>query len=518
MGAYNIKTNPLGNKIIMKILKNKKIHISIILIFIILIIILLYPFANSLLLKLRNNNISYSYSLPKNFEIKDVSKLPIATAVPILTYHGIVKSKDLGENTNIKTFVSQLEALKQNGYQTISIKEYDLFRQNKYVLPAKPIIITFDDGRKDSFYPVDDILKKLGFNAVIFVATVKANENDLFYLNWDELKKVKETGRWEIEAHGRNSHDYIQIDQNGNTNREYLVSYRYDNVKGLETKEEFEKRVEEDYLNGINDIKKNLDIDARYFAVPLNDYGGTDGEIHKDGYEFNEYLTSKYFKLAFVQSKKFDGLASETFYNYSDSNSFKIKRLAVENMSADDLIMSLDKFSPQTLPQIFIDSNTSQEFIKNIKLLYGQIDFTDGIKLISSTTTQSTRAVIGDIKWKNYSVKANLIREKGRSVSLLVNYVNENNFIILNWGEESLKIIERVKGIDKVIASYYPWNNKGSVEILVRVNNGYITAYFSELLLAKVIPIKSSGGMVGFGVWDTEGAQSTIKSLEITSL
>jgi peptidoglycan/xylan/chitin deacetylase (PgdA/CDA1 family) len=37
------------------------------------------------------------------------------------------------------------------------------------ILPKKSFLLTFDDGRKDSFYPVDPVLKKLNYNAVILI-------------------------------------------------------------------------------------------------------------------------------------------------------------------------------------------------------------------------------------------------------------------------------------------------------------------------------------------------------------
>ena len=103
---------------------------------------------------------------------------------------------------------------------------------------------------------MDGILEKLGFKATIFIATVKANEKEPFYLTWDELVKIKATGRWEIEAHGRRAHDKIQIAEKDILGR-YYTSRIYTLEKELESVEEYKKRVEEDYVNGIPDIKEH---------------------------------------------------------------------------------------------------------------------------------------------------------------------------------------------------------------------------------------------------------------------
>ena len=126
-----------------------------------------YFFADSFTKKIESLSVKYyHYSLKKDVVAKDVSSLPDATAVPVLMYHGVVLKKD-SANTTLKNFRKQMEALKKEGFETISVEEFDLFRQGKFVLPKKPIIITFDDGRKDSFYTTDDIFAKLGFKATL---------------------------------------------------------------------------------------------------------------------------------------------------------------------------------------------------------------------------------------------------------------------------------------------------------------------------------------------------------------
>ena len=166
----------------------------------------------------------------------------------------------------------------------------------------------------------------------------------MFYLSWDELAKVQTTNRWEIEAHGQRSHDDIQIDEKG-TLGTYLMSRVYTPGEGLESIEKYKKRVEEDYANGITDLKKHLGIDTSYFAVPLNDYGDHEVSNYEDAYIFNEELTRRFFKLAFIQAQQQDDAVLESFYNYHDSNPYGLKRLEVKNMSPENLLKALDHFS-----------------------------------------------------------------------------------------------------------------------------------------------------------------------------
>ncbi len=518
--SFNASGHALGHKIIMATLKKKQIHILIVIALMILVVTLLYPIGNKLLLSVRGQSYSssnsshiYSYSLPKKLVIENTSALPTTEAVPILTYHGVIADGEIATNTGRKTFISQMEMLKQKGYETISVKEYDLFRDGKFRLPKKPIIITFDDGRKDSFYTVDEILEKLGFKATIFLATIKANKNDPFYLSWDELVKVQATGRWEIEAHGRRSHDEIQIDEKGTLERQYLISRIYTPGKGLESVEEYKKRVEADYVNGIADIKEHLGIDARYFAVPLGDYGSLEVYNYKDAYEFNQELTRRFFKFAFIQAYHW-----KSFYNYRDSNPYILNRLGVRNMSSDDLLKELERFAAKPKNLAFSKTEGLESFLQDAQLLYGNMETNGGITLLSIASTPPARILFGDRGWKNYSIKIRMVREKGRSAVVIVYYADEDNFISLNWSKKILQLTERADGKERELASYYPWEKEGEVEVLVRVRDGYVSAYFSGIVLAQGLPIKLSRGTAGFGVWDPKGAQSTIRKLEIVSL
>ena len=71
------------------------------------------------------------------------------TIVPILLYHCIEEnySDDISHLAITKEdFREHMQALKDSGYTPISFKEYSDFIEYNTPLPAKPIIITFDDG------------------------------------------------------------------------------------------------------------------------------------------------------------------------------------------------------------------------------------------------------------------------------------------------------------------------------------------------------------------------------------
>ncbi len=497
-------------------LKQRKITFVLVCVCIIAIVALLYPLTTQLLKVFHDHDYRYSY-----FPSRDVVKAPIeqgesAQAVPILMYHGVLVRGELGINTTREQFISHMEMLKKEGYQTISINEYDLYRQGDFVLPAKPIIITFDDGRKDSYYTVDKIFEKLGFKATIFIASIKANQNDPFFLSWNELKKIQKNNRWEIEAHGRHSHDVVIADNNGTEGR-YLTSRIYNPINGLESAEDFDLRIENDYKDSIDDLYNNLGISAQYYAIPLSDYGENSSNYSESAL-LNLELTKKYFKFAFVQNAADEYGVYETFYNYIDTNPYSLKRLDVRNISAEDLKYALEKYAPSKPQGIFPALSEQDTMTNRIQIQHGNLDMsTDGITIHSTLPSTSARVVFGDKGWKNYSVDAVISRDKARSASLIMYYLDEDNMVLVNWDQSNIKIIERIDGIDKVLFGKNLYKkNDDSMKVSATIKDSYLSVNFNGVQLINGQHIDIPRGAPGFGVWDPEGNSATLTSFQVT--
>lgn len=496
--------------------QTKKI-IYLILVFVVIAvgIKLLFSKTNSFFLAIRNHTYNYFYFVPNNLEVKDVSSLPPAQSVPFLMYHGIIVKGDIGigtgnENTERENFISQMETLKREGYQTISVYEYNLFREGKFTLPPKPIVLTFDDGRKDSFYTVDEILKKLGFKATLFVPT-GPTENSKFFLSWNELKKAKKTGRWEIEAHGKYSHEEFVINSKGEKG-EYLIYRKYfSNRNELESEEDYKKRVEQDYKDSINDLKTNLGKEPQYYAIPLNDYGNLESSNVNNAFEFNQMLTKKYFKLAFVQSGKL------SFYNFKDTDPYQIKRLDVKNIDGNQLLLLLERFNPIVVSQTLVDQKNIENFVKKAILLYGNIDIQDGVKIYSNNN-HSARLLIGNDQWNNYQIKTNIVRKAGTSVSHIVSYQDEENYVELLWSEKSVQLIEKTNGKNKFLLERSFSTETQEAEISLSIYNGYINASFNKSIIASNKPVTLKRGYGGLSMWDQESSEIVVKNFEIINL
>ena len=145
-----------------------------------------------------------------NAEEKQVwSRLPPdRSAVPVLLYHGIGPESDFSNaadatyGVDAEDFAKQMTLVQHAGYQTIDLQTFIDFVQNKPVqLPPRPLLLTFDDARADSWTGADGILRKLDFNAVMFVDVGRVEGGNPEYLSWQELATVQDSGRWQLQLH-----------------------------------------------------------------------------------------------------------------------------------------------------------------------------------------------------------------------------------------------------------------------------------------------------------------------------
>src|SRR5581483_5343439 len=105
---------------------------------------------------------------------------------------------------------AQLTELKRRGYDFITVEELDRILRGHDPLPPKPIVLSFDDGRIDTFANADPILKELGIKATMFVHLSRLRKPG-FHSSPDEIRAWYATGRWDMQAHGYQAHDPMPL-------------------------------------------------------------------------------------------------------------------------------------------------------------------------------------------------------------------------------------------------------------------------------------------------------------------
>ncbi len=150
------------------------------------------------------SNVSQPSQIPGELNWDGVQR---TAKVPILMYHYVstppanadIYRKDLSVTPEL--FNAQLDRIQAEGYTTISL--YDLINHlaTGAGLPAKPVILTFDDGYRDNYENAFPALKAHGMRATIFVVVDFINAQRPEYMTWDMLREMHNAGL-SIESHG----------------------------------------------------------------------------------------------------------------------------------------------------------------------------------------------------------------------------------------------------------------------------------------------------------------------------
>jgi peptidoglycan/xylan/chitin deacetylase (PgdA/CDA1 family) len=91
-------------------------------------------------------------------------------------------------------FESHLAYLRRSGYETISFIELAYAVAQHANLPAKPIIITFDDGYRDHYENAFPLLRKYDYEATFFIFTEPIQTANVDYLSWDMVAEMHQAG------------------------------------------------------------------------------------------------------------------------------------------------------------------------------------------------------------------------------------------------------------------------------------------------------------------------------------
>lgn len=125
--------------------------------------------------------------------------------VPILMYHYIANNPNPSDrvrdllSVSPDKFEAQMSYLAQNGYTPITLDTlYGIFNKQT-TAPAKPIVLTFDDGYIDFYTNAFPILRRFNFHAVSFIPTGLIGGG--YYMNWNQIKEIAATGLVTFESH-----------------------------------------------------------------------------------------------------------------------------------------------------------------------------------------------------------------------------------------------------------------------------------------------------------------------------
>ncbi len=271
----------------------------------------------------------------------------IPVYIPILLYHGLgdhLRSASLP----VALFDSQLRALRDNGYTAITVRELGRMTDGKRPFPKKPILITFDDARIDSFQMGDPVLAKYNMKATMFVPTARILDKNPFFADWEMIRFYEKTGRWDLQGHGHHAHDLIPTDETEQMGG-FLVNRQWLESEGrLETQDEYLQRLDQDYQEAIEQLNKNIPgLNVIGYAFPFSEAGQENVGNEPRAAEFNERLIFKHYRYGFVQD--------QSGYNQllPSTSPMMLRRFSVDrSWDGERLIRHLADHDPANLARI----------------------------------------------------------------------------------------------------------------------------------------------------------------------
>ncbi|MFW7342168.1 poly-beta-1,6-N-acetyl-D-glucosamine N-deacetylase PgaB [Pollutimonas sp. H1-120] len=218
-----------------------------------------------------------------------------------LAYHDVEDQDPDQSYLSVRTdkLVEQLTWLRENGYQAVSVDQIIEARQGRKPLPARAVLLSFDDGYRSFYTRVLPVLKAFGWPAVLapvgaWMDTPLGQDVDFGgamtargrFLTWPQIAEISGSGLVEIAAHTDASHYGASANPQGNTQPAAAIRIYDDRTGSYETDTSFKRRMSQDVARITQKIRKATGKPPRVWVWPYGAEGGSALRIVADsGYE-----------------------------------------------------------------------------------------------------------------------------------------------------------------------------------------------------------------------------------------
>ena len=148
---------------------------------------------------------------------RQIMAAPQTRQLPVVMYHHVLQSEARAGRYVLPAaqLEQDLQFLKQAGYTTVTVGDLLCFVRGEQDLPGKIVMLTFDDGYQSMEDYVLPLLQQTQMKAVLSVVGsfadvyTKNGDTNVNYacLSWDALRRLSESGRFELQNHTYALHD-----------------------------------------------------------------------------------------------------------------------------------------------------------------------------------------------------------------------------------------------------------------------------------------------------------------------
>lgn len=138
----------------------------------------------------------------------------IDNGVPVITYHHLLKDSENKKYTKTSTTTSNtafelnLRIMQERGFSSLDFYQLEGFLKGTANIPAKAVVLTFDDGLKSVYRYAYPLLKKYGFKATMFTITSRIkyyeqtwDPDELQFLSKDDYLAMSDHFDWQSHTH-----------------------------------------------------------------------------------------------------------------------------------------------------------------------------------------------------------------------------------------------------------------------------------------------------------------------------
>ena len=125
-----------------------------------------------------------------------------------IMYHRVGEVKYPSTNVSLEMFNEHIQLIEASGLNYIKPKNFKEMILNKNSFKNRSILLTVDDAFKSFYDNAWPILKDKKIPFIIFVNTREVNSNHPNYMNWDQIRELRDSGLVTIGGHSW-SHEYF---------------------------------------------------------------------------------------------------------------------------------------------------------------------------------------------------------------------------------------------------------------------------------------------------------------------
>lgn len=441
-----------------------------------------------------------------------------ARSVPVLVYHGEGAG---ATNMPLKNFIDQMEALKREGWSTITMEQFRAFMKGETPLPDRSFLLTFDDGRRDTYYLFDPVLGDMGFHAVMYVITGfsipdPGRKPPSFYLNESELHYMAQSGRWELESHGKDDHSIYRVQSTTDLSLEAQTvegnflsnTFWNQNAGRFETQEEYAARIRKDFADSRETLEREFGREVLSFAFPFNDFGQM--TVNNPGArETIARVMPQVYLFGMYQTWPGNGDS----FNYPDKDTYMIRRIEPHNdWKGEDLMRELERGEAKELPY------TATDFAEDWRGNWGAVATGDILEVSALPDTTGASAFLnGSGWWRDYLYSAEAQWHSGDAVALLARNRDNQRYVACVFSESGVTVEERDGARQVELAHARFPIARGALSIAIGVTGQTATCYLDGEAVASAVTSAPATGGIGVQAWAEEKglARSSITGVSV---